>query len=62
LFTVRRADIEGFARDLEANGRARATLTRRLCTIAGFTSTPWRKNSWIIPGPACPAAAGGLRV
>jgi hypothetical protein len=30
------ADIEGFARDLEAKGRARATVTRRLCTIAGF--------------------------
>jgi integrase len=27
---------EGFARDLEARGRARATVTRRLCTIAGF--------------------------
>jgi integrase len=25
-----------FARDLEAKGRARATVTRRLCTIAGF--------------------------
>ena len=35
LFVVR-ADIEGFARDLEARGRARATVTRRLCTIAGF--------------------------
>ena len=36
LFAVRRADIEGFARDLEAPGRARATLTWRLRTIAGF--------------------------
>ena len=36
LFAVRRADIEGFARDLETRGRARATVTRRLCTIAGF--------------------------
>jgi integrase/recombinase XerD len=36
LFAVRRADIENFARDLEARGRARATVTRRLCTIAGF--------------------------
>jgi site-specific recombinase XerD len=36
LFSVRRADIETFARELEANGRARATVTRRLCTIAGF--------------------------
>jgi integrase len=32
----RRADIETFARDLEARGRARATITRRLSTIAGF--------------------------
>jgi len=36
LFVVRRADIESFARELEARGRARATVTRRLCTIAGF--------------------------
>jgi integrase/recombinase XerD len=36
LFAVRRADIEGFAGDLEAMGRARATVTRRLSTIAGF--------------------------
>jgi integrase/recombinase XerD len=33
-FAVRRADIESFARELEARGRARATVTRRLCTIA----------------------------
>jgi site-specific recombinase XerD len=36
LFAVRHADIETFARDLEAKGRARATVTRRLSTIAGF--------------------------
>ena len=36
LFAVRRADIEGFARDLEERGRARATVTRRLSTIAGW--------------------------
>jgi len=36
LFQARRADIELFARDLEARGRARATITRRLCTVAGF--------------------------
>jgi hypothetical protein len=36
LFQARRADIECFARDLEARGRARATITRRFCTIAGF--------------------------
>src|SRR5436305_663979 len=36
LFQARRPDIECFARDLEIRGRARATVTRRLCTIAGF--------------------------
>src|ERR1022692_2731121 len=36
LFAARRADIECFVRDLEARGRARATITRRLATIAGF--------------------------
>jgi site-specific recombinase XerD len=36
LFGVRRADIECFARDLEARGRARATVARRLCTVSGF--------------------------
>jgi site-specific recombinase XerD len=36
LFEARRADIECFARDLEDRGRARATVTRRLCTVAGF--------------------------
>jgi integrase/recombinase XerD len=36
LFQACRADIECFARELEARGRARATITRRLCTVAGF--------------------------
>jgi site-specific recombinase XerD len=36
LFSVHRADIETFARELETRGRARATVTRRLSTIAGF--------------------------
>ena len=36
LFQARRADIECFGRDLEARGRARATVLRRLCTVAGF--------------------------
>ena len=45
LFAVRRADIESFARDLETNGRARATVTRRLCTIAGFYRYAVEENS-----------------
>jgi integrase/recombinase XerD len=36
LFQARRADIECFASDLEARGRVRATITCRLCTVAGF--------------------------
>jgi integrase/recombinase XerD len=36
LFAVRCVGIESFARDLEDHGRARATVTRRLCTITGF--------------------------
>jgi integrase/recombinase XerD len=36
LFAVRRADIECFGRELEAKGKARATVARRLSTIVGF--------------------------
>jgi site-specific recombinase XerD len=36
LFGARRADIESFGRHLEALGRARATIARRLCTVACF--------------------------
>jgi integrase len=36
LFAAKRADIESFRGDMEAAGRARATIARRLCTIAGF--------------------------
>ena len=36
LFEARRADIECFGRDLEERGKARATVARRLCTVAGF--------------------------
>ncbi len=36
IFGARRADIERFGRHLEQLGRARATVARRLCTIACF--------------------------
>jgi integrase/recombinase XerD len=36
LCEARRPDIECFGRDLEERGRARATVARRLCTVAGF--------------------------
>ena len=51
LFAVRRADIEGFARDLEARGHARATVTRRLYTIAGSAT-------WLSAVAADPADLG----
>jgi site-specific recombinase XerD len=35
LFAARRPDIECFGRDMEARGRARATIARRLCTVSG---------------------------
>jgi site-specific recombinase XerD len=36
VFAVKRAHIELFARSLEQDGKARATVARRLSTIAGF--------------------------
>ena len=36
LFQVARHDIEGFARHLERCGRARATMSRGLCTITSL--------------------------
>jgi site-specific recombinase XerD len=36
LFAVRRPDIEAYGRELEAQGKARATVARRLGTVAGF--------------------------
>jgi hypothetical protein len=57
LFDARRPDIECLARDLEARGRARATVTRRLCTIAGFYRYAVEESCWIIP--RSPTSAGG---
>jgi Phage integrase, N-terminal SAM-like domain len=62
LFAVRRADIESFARELEARGRARATVTRRLCTIAGLQVRRRRGTHRSLTRRACPPSAGGLRV
>ena len=36
LFAARRIDIEGFGRRLEAMGRARSTIARRICTVTCF--------------------------
>jgi hypothetical protein len=58
LFSVRRADIESFARELEACGGARATVTRRLCTIAGFYKYAGTEPS---PSPARAARSSRSR-
>jgi hypothetical protein len=62
LFAVRRADIESFARELEARGRARhgypaAVHYRRVLQVRGRGGAPGSLASC-----ARPAAAGGLRV
>src|SRR5579862_2517811 len=51
LFAVRRAGIESFARHLEARGRARATVTRRLSTIAWFYKYAVQEE-FLEPSPA----------
>ena len=60
LFAVRRAGIEGFARDLEASGRARATVTRRVHHRRVLQVRGRRRAPGPLPGRARPAAAGGL--
>jgi hypothetical protein len=58
LFSVRRADIETFARDLEAKGRARAPSPAACPPSQGSTSTPSRKNSWTTRPPRTSAGPG----
>jgi integrase/recombinase XerD len=48
LFEVRRADIEGYARRLEADGLAPATVNRRLATITGFYR--WALDEGLVVG------------
>ena len=59
LFGARRADIEFFARDLEARGRARATITRRAELSASPARLPARSSG---PGESRRATGvGGFR-
>jgi hypothetical protein len=61
LFQARRAGIECFARDLEARGRARATITpaavhhRRVLQVRSGGRVPRS-----LPGGSCPPAPPGL--
>lgn len=48
LFEIRRADIEGYARHLEADGLAPATVNRRLATITGFYR--WALDEGLVTG------------
>jgi hypothetical protein len=57
LFTARRADIEGFGRDMEATGRARATVAR---ARPGFTGTPSRRICSSTPRPRTCADPGSI--
>jgi integrase/recombinase XerD len=58
LFQARGADIECFARDLETRGRARATITRRLRTIAGFYRYAVEEDCSTTPRPPTSVAPG----
>jgi hypothetical protein len=49
LFAVRCADIEGFARDLEARDRAHATVTRRRRTATSVVTGPDRRAGRVSP-------------
>jgi hypothetical protein len=63
LFAARRVDVETFRGDMETAGRARATIARRLCTIAGFYRYAVEEELLDhSPDSACAPTAAGLRV
>jgi hypothetical protein len=59
-FQARRADIECFARDLEAVAVPGPPSPAACAPSPGSTSTRWRKNSSAILPPSCPAPTAGL--
>jgi hypothetical protein len=58
LFAVRRADIESFARDLEARGRAALPSPGGCAPSPGSTSTRSKRNSWSTHPPRTSAVRG----
>jgi len=58
LFAVRRADIEGFARDLEARAAPGRPSPGGCAPSPDSTSTPSKRSSWIIPRPHTSAVRG----
>ena len=56
VFAVERAHIELYARWCESEGKAPATIGRRLSTICGFYNCAPRNGSWTAtPPPTCGA-------
>ena len=51
LFAVRRAEIESFARELEARAGPGLPSPGGYAPSPGSTGTPWKKNSWITHPP-----------
>ena len=62
LFAVTRSDIEAFARHLEDLGRARATISRRLCTITSLYRYAVEEGLLDRSRGACPSTTPRLRV
>ena len=58
LFAIRRADIESFARDLEARGRPAPRSPAGCALLPGSTSTRSKRNSWSTHRPRTPAVRG----
>ena len=58
LFAVRRADIEGFARDLETKGGPGRPSPDGCPPSAGSISTRSKKSSWIAPRPPTSGGPG----
>ena len=63
ILEVKRAHVKLFARHMEANGRMRSTVARRLSTVGKFLPLlPRRRDPAAEPGGQCPSAQGGPRV
>jgi hypothetical protein len=60
LFAVRRADIEGFARDLEPKGAPAPPSPGGCPPSPGSTDTPSKKNSWTTPRPPTSGGRGWI--
>jgi integrase/recombinase XerD len=63
LMEVRRAHLEIFGRTMEADGRMRSTVARRLSTLGSLLPVlPRRRNPRTRPRRDCPASQGRRRI